>query len=54
MTAQILHIRDYKSKEERELEIDRMCLAAVEDALNEPVAFNAKVAEYNAPDGDCA
>lgn len=53
MTAQILHIRDYKTAQEREIEIGRMGLAAVDEALRElPTDFPT---QYRAPDdGDVA
>lgn len=57
MTAQILHIRDYKTAEERQLEIDRMGLAAVERALDDAWkrAETTSLPQYRAPDdGDCA
>lgn len=54
MTAVILQLRDYKTKDERQAEIDRTCLAAVSEALGDQ---DTAPAEYCAdwPDsGDCA
>lgn len=33
MTAQIYHLRDYKTRQEREMEIERIGLAIIADAL---------------------
>ncbi len=61
MTAQILHIRDYKTFAEREAEIGRLGLAIVSEALNFPtdrelfeLEAGDQIEAWVADSGDCA
>lgn len=61
MTAQIYHLRDYKTREERQLEIDRLGLASVGAALNFPtdrelfeIEAGDQIEAYVSDTGDCA
>jgi hypothetical protein len=60
MTAQILHLRDYKTFDERGEDLELTCLSAVEDALRLPVMFpiqyrrDTAPSEMNCDSGDCA
>ncbi len=60
MTATILRL-PYRAWTLRQIEIDRMCLAAVDEALNFPtdrelfeIEASDQIEAYTAPDEDCA
>ena len=58
MTATILQMRDYKTPEERQLEIERLGMAVVSQALELPEDFPIQYRRDTAPSeldsGDCA
>lgn len=59
MTAQILHMRDYKSPEERQIESERIGLKVASEALGVPIDFpiqyrSMDTAPSEMDSGDCA
>lgn len=54
MTATIVQLRDYKSPEERQIEIDRFGLKVVEHALYDNAPSDMPSPVYLAPERDPA
>lgn len=54
--GEVIQMRDFKIRQEREIEIDRLGMAIVNEALwpTEQVDASDQPDEYTAPDGDCA
>lgn len=56
----LIHIRDFKTREEREAEIGRLGMAIVSEALGPTdqelfqIEAGDQIEAYTAPDGDCA
>lgn len=53
MSADVIQFRDYKSPEERQIEIDRIGLAIMSQALGLTESFDDPEG-YIAPEDDCA